>query len=73
MKNHFRIQLNSYTRKLLSRIFGMISIASFITSFLFFTGITGSVVGLSRDNIYALISLAVGLFSGMFWSALQKR
>ena len=49
----------------LSKVCGILSLANFFIFMLFFTGIRGSVVGLSRDNIYALISLSLGFFFGM--------
>ena len=61
-----------FARLMLRRILGIISISGFVTSFLFFTGMTGSVIGLSQNNIYALISLAVGLICGKGWLILKS-
>ncbi len=72
MENSLKGFLRSFVRAALSKVLGMISITSFVISFFFFTGITGSVVGLSKNNIYALISLATGLLSGMGWSVLRR-
>jgi len=62
-----------FARLMLRRILGIISISGFVTSFLFFTGMTGSVIGLSQNNIYALISLAVGLICGKGWLILRSK
>ena len=61
-----------FARLMLRRILGIISISGFVTSFLFFTGMTGSVIGLSQNNIYALVSLAVGLICGKGWLILKS-
>ena len=62
-----------FARLMLRRILGIISISGFVISFLFFTGMTGSVIGLSQNNIYALISLAVGLICGKGWLILRSK
>ncbi len=69
LTSHLRYSL----RKVLSKILGVMSILGFVSSFSFFTGITGSVVGLSRNNIYALVSLAVGLLCGKGWLILKSK
>jgi len=61
-----------FAKTMLSKILGIMSISGFASSFLFFTGITGSVIGLSQNNIYALISLAVGLICGKGWLILRS-
>lgn len=73
MKGSLTSYLKSSLRKVLSKILGIMSILGFASSFLFFTGITGSVIGLSRNNIYALISLAVGLLCGKGWLILKSK
>jgi len=73
MKGSLTSYLKSSLRKGLSKILGIMSILGFVSSFLFFTGITGSVIGLSRNNIYALISLAVGLLCGKGWLILKSK
>ena len=73
MKGSLTNHLKSSARKVLSNILGIMSILGFVSSFLFFTGITGSVIGLSRNNIYALISLAVGLLCGKGWLILKSK
>ena len=62
-----------FARIMLRRILGIMSISGFLTSFFFFTGMTGSVIGLSQNNIYALISLAVGLICGKGWLILRSK
>ncbi len=62
-----------FARIILSKILGIMSISGFVISFLFFTGMTGSVIGLSQNNIYALISLAVGLICGKGWLILKRK
>ena len=73
MESSLTSHLKSSVRKVLIKTLGIMSIFGFVSSFLFFTGITGSVVGLSRNNIYALISLAVGLFCGKGWLILKSK
>jgi len=73
MKSFLTSNLKSSLRNVLSKILGLVSILGFVSSFLFFTGITGSVVGLSQNNIYALISLAVGLLCGKGWLILKSK
>ena len=73
MESSLTSHLKSSAREMLSKILGIMSISGFVISFLFFTGMTGSVVGLSRNNIYALISLAVGLICGKGWLILRSR
>lgn len=73
MESSLTSHLKSYLRKVLGKMLGIMSILGFLSSFLFFTGITGSVIGLSRNNIYALISLAVGLLCGKGWLILRSK
>lgn len=62
-----------FAKVILSKILGLMSISGFATSFFLFTGMTGSVIGLSQNNIYALISLAVGLICGKGWLILRSK
>lgn len=73
MESSLTSHLKSSVRNVLSKILGIMSISGFVTSFLFFTGMTGSVIGLSRNNIYALISLTVGLLCGKGWLILKSK
>ena len=73
MESSLTSRLRLSLGNVLSNVLGIMSILGFASSFLFFTGITGSVVGLSRNNIYALISLTIGLLCGKGWLILKSK
>ncbi len=64
---------SSRSKKKLENLVGAIFLISIIIALLFFSGITGNVVGMTNNNFYGLIFILVGLVCGGIWIFLEKR
>lgn len=61
-------------KKGLEGTLGIISIAGFLFSVLFLSGITGNVIGLTEtNNIFGLIFVLIGLTAGGIYLYLKKK